>query len=167
MTTKKHHSDEPVSMERRRFLELSAKYGFTAAVVAGASGALLSSEAAAQTAKEERDRQKAAKARHDGRGPRTPGRFAELPDHAIGLQGEHPERHERQGLRQARTGGQLGAGGALAQKVQNGTIQAAQHSLSNFAPFAPVVEPHQPALFLRRQSEIRQSRELGCMAHRR
>ena len=36
-------------------------------------------------------------------------------------------------------GGQLGAGGALAQKVQNGTIQAAQHSLSNFAPFAPVV----------------------------
>ncbi|MEM8826657.1 MAG: TRAP transporter substrate-binding protein, partial [Pseudomonadota bacterium] len=37
-------------------------------------------------------------------------------------------------------GGQLGAGGALAQKVQGGTIQAAQHSLSNFAPFAPVVD---------------------------
>jgi TRAP-type C4-dicarboxylate transport system substrate-binding protein len=37
-------------------------------------------------------------------------------------------------------GGQLGAGGALAQKVQQGTIQAAQHSLSNFAPFAPVVD---------------------------
>ncbi|HEY5719229.1 MAG TPA: TRAP transporter substrate-binding protein, partial [Gammaproteobacteria bacterium] len=37
-------------------------------------------------------------------------------------------------------GGQLGAGGALAQKVQGGTIQAAQHSLSNFAPFAPAVD---------------------------
>ena len=37
-------------------------------------------------------------------------------------------------------GGQLGAGGALAQKVQQGTIQVAQHSLSNFAPFAPVVD---------------------------
>jgi TRAP-type C4-dicarboxylate transport system substrate-binding protein len=37
-------------------------------------------------------------------------------------------------------GGQLGAGGALVQKVQTGTIQAAQHSLSNFAPFAPVVD---------------------------
>ncbi len=37
-------------------------------------------------------------------------------------------------------GGQLGAGGALAQKVQGGTIQAAQHSLSNFAPFAPTVD---------------------------
>jgi TRAP-type C4-dicarboxylate transport system substrate-binding protein len=37
-------------------------------------------------------------------------------------------------------GGQLGAGSALVQKVQGGTIQAAQHSLSNFAPFAPVVD---------------------------
>jgi TRAP-type C4-dicarboxylate transport system substrate-binding protein len=37
-------------------------------------------------------------------------------------------------------GGQLGAGGALAQSVQGGTIQAAQHSLSNFAPFASVVD---------------------------
>ena len=37
-------------------------------------------------------------------------------------------------------GGQLGAGGALVQKVQSGTIQAAQHSLSNFAPFAPAVD---------------------------
>ena len=37
-------------------------------------------------------------------------------------------------------GGQLGAGGALAQKVQQGTIQVAQHSLSNFAPFAPPVD---------------------------
>jgi TRAP-type C4-dicarboxylate transport system substrate-binding protein len=37
-------------------------------------------------------------------------------------------------------GGQLGAGGALAQAVQGGTIQCAQHSLSNFAPFASVVD---------------------------
>jgi TRAP-type C4-dicarboxylate transport system substrate-binding protein len=36
-------------------------------------------------------------------------------------------------------GGQLGAGGALAQAVQGGTIQCAQHSLSNFAPFASTV----------------------------
>ena len=37
-------------------------------------------------------------------------------------------------------GGQLGAGGALAQGVQSGTIQCAQHSLANFAPFASVVD---------------------------
>lgn len=34
----------------------------------------------------------------------------------------------------------MGAGGALVQKVQGGTIQAAQHSLSNFAPFASTVD---------------------------
>lgn len=37
-------------------------------------------------------------------------------------------------------GGQLGAGGELVQKVQSGTIQAAQHSLSNFAPFASAID---------------------------
>jgi TRAP-type C4-dicarboxylate transport system substrate-binding protein len=37
-------------------------------------------------------------------------------------------------------GGQLGAGGALVQAVQGGTIQVAQHSLSNFAPFASTVD---------------------------
>jgi TRAP-type C4-dicarboxylate transport system substrate-binding protein len=36
-------------------------------------------------------------------------------------------------------GGQLGAGGDPVQKVQAGTIQAAQHSLSNSAPFASAV----------------------------
>ena len=50
------------SIERRRFFALTGKYGFTAAVVAGAAGSLLiSEEAAAASAKEERDREKAAK----------------------------------------------------------------------------------------------------------
>jgi TRAP-type C4-dicarboxylate transport system substrate-binding protein len=37
-------------------------------------------------------------------------------------------------------GGQLGAGGALVQAVQGGTIQCAQHSLSNFAPYASAAD---------------------------
>ena len=36
--------------------------------------------------------------------------------------------------------GALGSGTELAQKVQAGTIQAAQHSMANFAPFAPAVD---------------------------
>ena len=36
--------------------------------------------------------------------------------------------------------GQLGVGGALAQKVQAGTIQGGSVSLSNFLPFTPVVD---------------------------
>jgi TRAP-type C4-dicarboxylate transport system substrate-binding protein len=37
-------------------------------------------------------------------------------------------------------GGQLGTGADLAQKVQQGTVEAAQISLSNFAPFASAVD---------------------------
>src|SRR3546814_9158060 len=36
-------------------------------------------------------------------------------------------------------GGQLGIGTKLAEKVQSGTVQAGQVSLSNFSPFAPAV----------------------------
>jgi len=38
------------------------------------------------------------------------------------------------------SGGKLGAGKVLASKVQKGVIQAAQHSISNFAPFAPAAD---------------------------
>lgn len=38
------------------------------------------------------------------------------------------------------SGGELGAGTQLAQKVQQGTIEAAQFSMSNFAPFASAVD---------------------------
>jgi len=48
------------SAERRNFLKLSAAGGFTAALVAGAAGTLWSTEAAAQTANEEREREQAA-----------------------------------------------------------------------------------------------------------
>lgn len=36
--------------------------------------------------------------------------------------------------------GELGAGTELAQKVQQGSVEAAQFSMSNFAPFAPAVD---------------------------
>src|SRR3546814_7614071 len=37
-------------------------------------------------------------------------------------------------------GGQLGVGTKLAEKMQSGTVQAGQVSLSNFSPFAPAVD---------------------------
>jgi len=55
-----HKNDDIKSEERRNFLKLTAAGSFTAAVVAGASGTLVSSEAAAQTQQEEREREKAA-----------------------------------------------------------------------------------------------------------
>ena len=49
------------SEERRRFLELSARFGVTTAIVALTSGALGSRKASAQVAGEEQKRKKAAR----------------------------------------------------------------------------------------------------------
>ena len=48
------------SAERRNFLKLAGTGGFTAALVAGAAGTLWSTEAVAQTANEDRERENAA-----------------------------------------------------------------------------------------------------------
>lgn len=48
------------ALERRNFPKLAGESGFTASVVAGAAGTLWSTEAAAQTAKEEAERENAA-----------------------------------------------------------------------------------------------------------
>lgn len=128
------------SLERRNFMKLAAAGSFTVAAVAGAAGTLWSSDAIAQTAKEESDRERAA-------------------DHVMTIATAYVMTADRsypimqldfkENIQNATNGkvyvklapgGQLGAGGALVQKVQGGTIQAAQHSLSNFAPFAPVVD---------------------------
>ena len=128
------------SLERRNFMKLAAAGSFTVAAVVGAAGTMWSSEAIAQTAKEESDRERAA-------------------DHVMTIATAYVMTADRsypimqldfkENIQNATNGkvyvklapgGQLGAGGALVQKVQGGTIQAAQHSLSNFVPFAPVVD---------------------------
>ncbi len=128
------------SAERRRFLEVSKNFGFTAAVVAGAGGTLLSSEAAAQTAKEEKERQRAAEHVMTVATAYILGASRSYPIMQLDFKENVQNATGGKIYVKLAPGGQLGAGGALAQKVQNGTIQAAQHSLSNFAPFAPVVD---------------------------
>ena len=132
--------DTLASTERRNFLKLVSTSGLTVALVAGAAGVLWSEEASAQMAREEADREKAA-------------------DHIMNIATAYQLDADRsypimqldfkENIQNATNGkvyvklsagGQLGAGGALVQKVQGNTIQAAQHSLSNFAPFAPVVD---------------------------
>lgn len=125
---------------RRNFLKLVSAGSFTAAVLASAAGMLWSSEAAAQMANEERERERAA-------------------DHVMTLATAYVITADRsypimqldmkENIQNATNGkvyvklapaGQLGAANELVQKVQSGTIQAAQHSIANFAPFAPVVD---------------------------
>lgn len=138
---KKIIKDENIeSMERRRFFETAGKYGFTAAVVAGAAGSLVSTEAAAQDATEENEREKAAKYTMTLATGYILGSSRSYPIMQQAFKENIQNFTNGQVYVKLAPGGQLGAGGALAQKVQAGTIQCAQHSIANFAPFAPVVD---------------------------
>jgi TRAP-type C4-dicarboxylate transport system substrate-binding protein len=128
------------SAERRNFLRLTGTGAFTAAVVAGTAGTLWSDEAAAQTAKEEKERQKAAAHTMVMATAYVLGASRSYPIMQLDFKENIQNATNGKVYVKLAPGGQLGAGGALAQKVQGGTIQAAQHSLSNFAPFAPVVD---------------------------
>jgi TRAP-type C4-dicarboxylate transport system substrate-binding protein len=126
--------------ERRNFLKLAGSAGFTAAVVAGAGGMLMSPQAMAQTAKEERDREKAADHVMTIATAYVLGASRSYPIMQLDVKENIQNATNGKVYVKLAPGGQLGAGGALAQKVQNGTIQCAQHSLANFAPFAPAAD---------------------------
>ena len=128
------------SQERRNFLKVATTGGFTAALVAGASGALWSTAASAQTANEERDREAAADHVMTIATAYVLGASRSYPIMQLDLKENIQNATNGKVYVRLAPGGQLGAGGALVQAVQGGTIQAAQHSLSNFAPFASTVD---------------------------
>jgi len=128
------------SAERRNFLKLATTGSFTAALVAGAGGVLWSDEAVAQTAAEERDRQAAADHIMTIATAYVLGASRSYPIMQLDLKENIQNATNGKVYVRLAPGGQLGAGGALVQGVQSGTIQCAQHSLSNFAPFASAVD---------------------------
>lgn len=128
------------SVERRRFLEATGKFGFTAAAVAAAGGALMSEDALAQTADEEKARQQAAKATMTIGTAYRVGTTRSYPIMQLNLKENIQNTTNGYVYVKLAPGGALGVGTKLVEKVQAGTIQAAQHSLSNFAPFAPAVD---------------------------
>ena len=133
-------SETCADIERRNFLKLSAGTGLTAAMVAAAGGALWSTEASAQMAREEAEREKAAA--HIMTIGTAYAMTADRSYPIMQLDFKENIQNATDGKVYVKlaAGGQLGAGGALVTKVQGGTIQAAQHSISNFAPFAPVTD---------------------------
>lgn len=128
------------SLERRNFLWLAGAGGFTTAMVAAAAGTLSSSEAVAQTANEEAERERAAEHVMNLATAYVLTADRSYPIMQLDFKENIQNATNGKVYVKLSPGGQLGAGGALVQKVQGGTIQAAQHSLSNFAPFAPVVD---------------------------
>ncbi|MEY8119444.1 MULTISPECIES: TRAP transporter substrate-binding protein [unclassified Falsihalocynthiibacter] len=131
---------EIVSEERRNFLKLAGTGGFTAAMVAGAGGMLWSNAAVAQTSSEEREREAAAEFTMTLATAYILGADRSYPIMQLDLKENIQNMTNGKVYVRLAPGGQLGAGGALAQAVQSGTIQCAQHSLANFAPFASVVD---------------------------
>jgi TRAP-type C4-dicarboxylate transport system substrate-binding protein len=128
------------SAERRNFLKLASTGSFTAALVAGAGGLLWSSEAAAQTQQEERQRENDAEYTMTVATAYVLGASRSYPIMQLDLKENIQNATNGKVYVKLAPGGQLGAGGALAQAVQTGTIQCAQHSLANFAPFASAVD---------------------------
>ena len=136
----KKERNELASAERRNFLKLAGTGSFTAAMVAGAGGMLWSTEAVAQTAAEEKERERAAEHSMTIATAYVLGASRSYPIMQLDLKENIQNATNGKVYVKLAPGGQLGAGGALVQKVQGGTIQAAQHSLSNFAPFASTVD---------------------------
>jgi len=131
---------EIASLERRNFMKLASSGAFTAAVVAGAAGTLWSDEAVAQSQKEESERAAAAEFTMTLATAYVLGASRSYPIMQLDLKENIQNATNGKVYVKLAPGGQLGAGGALAQAVQSGTIQCAQHSLSNFAPFASTVD---------------------------
>ncbi len=127
-------------IDRREFIRVTKRLGFTVAAVAAGSGLLLSPAAVAQTAREEKEREKAARWTMTIATAYRVGTTRSYPIMQLNLKENIQNMTRGQVYVKLAPGGRLGVGTALAQKVQAGTIQAAQHSLSNFAPFAPAVD---------------------------
>jgi len=134
------HDDDLTSHERRNFLKLAGAGGFTAAVVAGGAGVLSSDTAVAQTRKEESDREAAAEHTMTIATAYALGSTRSYPVMQLDLKENIQNASNGRIYVKLAPGGQLGAGSAIVQKVQAGTIQAGQHSVSNFAPYAPAVD---------------------------
>ena len=133
-------SNNPISPERRRFFSVASTFGFTVATLAVTGGVLMSDDAVAAISKEERKREKGAKHKMIIATAYVLGSSRSYPIMQLDFKENLQNLTNREVYVKLSPGGQLGAGGALAQKVQQGTIQAAQHSLANFAPFAPIVD---------------------------
>ena len=136
----KQTKQELASASRRNFLKLAGTGSFTAAMVVGAGGMLWSDAAVAQTANEEREREAAADHTLTLATAYVLGASRSYPIMQLDLKENIQNATNGKVYVKLAPGGQLGAGGALVQAVQGGTIQCAQHSLSNFAPFAPAAD---------------------------
>jgi TRAP-type C4-dicarboxylate transport system substrate-binding protein len=130
----------PASLDRRRFLSVSARYGFGVAVIASTGGFLFDDVAVAQTADDEAKKEAAAKVKMQFA---TEYKIEDYIKYPV-MQAKFKENVETatkgEIFMKLFPAGALGIGAALAQKIQSGTVSGGAVSLSNFSPFTPVVD---------------------------
>ena len=129
-----------ITMDRRRFLAVAARYGFATAVLAATGGTLWDDAALAQTSAEEAKKEAAAKVHMIFATEYKIEDYVKLPI----MQGQFKTNLETASKNEIfvklHPAGQLGIGAALAQKLQGGTVQGAAVSLSNFSPYTAIVD---------------------------
>jgi TRAP-type C4-dicarboxylate transport system substrate-binding protein len=135
-----HKTTPPQSLERRRFFEVSGRYGFTTAILALGGGFLWSESDLAHAADDEAAKQKAAKHTMIFGTEYKADAYHTYPIMQTQFKANLELLSKGDVYVKLHPAGQLGVGGALAQKVQAGTIQGGSVSLSNFSPFTPVVD---------------------------
>ena len=126
--------------DRRRFFEVARRYGFTTAVLASTGGFLWSRPEVARAADDEAARAKAAKHTMIFATEYKEDAFHTYPIMQTQFKDNLQSLSKGEVYVKLHPAGQLGVGGALAQKVQAGTVQGGSVSLSNFSPFTPVVD---------------------------
>jgi TRAP-type C4-dicarboxylate transport system substrate-binding protein len=126
--------------ERRRFFEVSGRYGFTTAVLALTGGYLWSDAELAYAADDEAAREKAAKHVMIFATEYKNDDYKTYPIPQTQFKANLEVLSGNAVYVKLFPSGQLGIGPALAQKVQAGTVQGGSVSLSNFSPFAPIVD---------------------------
>ena len=132
--------DSLQSAERRRFFDVARRYGFTTAVLASTGGFLWSSPEVARAADDEAAKAKAAKHTMIFATEYKEDAFHTYPIMQTQFKDNLQSLSKGEVYVKLHPAGQLGIGGALAQKVQAGTVQGGSVSLSNFSPFSPVVD---------------------------
>ncbi len=140
MQTRKLNPDTLQSAERRRFFDVTKRYGFTTAVLAATGGFLWSNPELAHAAGDEAAKAKAAKHTMLFATEYKEDAFNTYPIMQTQFKDNLETLSKGDVYVKLHPSGQLGVGGALAQKVQGGTIQGGSVSLSNFSPFTPVVD---------------------------
>jgi TRAP-type C4-dicarboxylate transport system substrate-binding protein len=128
------------SPDRRRFLEIAGRYGFSTAVLAAMGGYLWDNRAVAQTGADEAAKQKAAKVTMIFATEYKIEDYVRYPVMQARFKSNVETATKGQIYVKLHPAGQLGVGAALAQKIQAGTVQGGAVSLSNFSPYAPAVD---------------------------